>query len=324
MNKRGGRPVTTENSSEVPRGIRGGADSSIIRRAPRISGDDVLRAADDLVLEGLRPTIDRVRVRLGRGSPNTIQEHLDTWWTKLGARLRDIPGQEVPGLPEPVSRALSGLWNQALFSARESLDQSLGARENALNERESHFAAREQKLLEKESTIAARAAAHEEGLTLARDQLAASNQRADRLEISVQAREADVARLQRKLDECELEVGMLREKFELAAEAHQRERLKLEERYAAAESRWLTEVDRARQQAKQLERAAKELQTKAVQTQAQHDGLQKDLLKARTELRKATVFRSKLEKRLESLSQRSEKSQAKARAKSRPTAIKGT
>jgi hypothetical protein len=64
-------------------------------------------------------------------------------------------------------------------------------------------------------------------LTLARDQLGASNQRADRLEISVQAREADVARLQRKLDEFEPEVGVLREKFELAAEAHQRERLKL-------------------------------------------------------------------------------------------------
>ena len=41
--KRGGRQVTTDNSSEVPRGMRGGADSSIIRRAPRISGDDVLR-----------------------------------------------------------------------------------------------------------------------------------------------------------------------------------------------------------------------------------------------------------------------------------------
>jgi hypothetical protein len=93
--KRGERPVTTENSSETPRGTRGGLDSPIIRRAPRISGDDVLRAADDLVLEGLRPTIDRIRVRLGRGSPNTIQEHLDTWWTKLGGRLRDIPGQEV-------------------------------------------------------------------------------------------------------------------------------------------------------------------------------------------------------------------------------------
>jgi hypothetical protein len=45
--------------------------------------------------------------------------------------------------------------------------------------------------VQKESAITTRAAAHEAGLTLARDQLAASNQRADRLEISVQA---DLAR----------------------------------------------------------------------------------------------------------------------------------
>jgi hypothetical protein len=211
-----------------------------------------------------------------------------------------------------------------VFVVPRRSESTATTRESALNEREFHFAAREKELLEKESAIAARAAAHEEGLTLARDQLAASNQRADRLETSVQAREADVARLQRKLDEAALELGMLREKFEFAAESHQRERFKLEERYAAAESRWLTEVDRARQQAKQLERIAKELQIKAVKTQAQHDSLQKDLLKGRADLRKATVVRSKLEKRLESLSQRSEKSQAKIRAKSRPTAIEGS
>jgi hypothetical protein len=316
--------VTTENGSETLRSTRGGVDSAIIRRAPRISCDDVLRAADDLVLEGLRPTIDRVRVRLGRGSPNTIQEHLDTWWTKLGGRLRDIPGQEVPGLPEPVSSALAGLWNQALSSARESLDQLLNARAHALNDRESQLDAREQKLAERETAITARAAAHDEGLTLARDQLAASNQRAGRLEVSLEAREADAARLQRKLDEFELEVGSLREKLELAAEAHQRERLKLEERYAAAESRWLSEVDRARQLSKQHERAAKELQAKAVQTQARHDGILKDLLKARTELRKATASRSNLEKRLASLSQRSGELKTRVRAKSRPLSVKGS
>jgi chromosome segregation ATPase len=210
------------------------------------------------------------------------------------------------------------------LSARESLDQSLSARESALNEREFDFAARGKELLEKESVIAARAAAHEEGLTLARDQLASANQRANRLEINVQAREADVARLQRKVDELELEVGVLREKLELAAEAHHRERLKLEERYAAAESRWLSEVDRARQQSKQHARAAKELQTKAAQTQAQLDGLQKDLLKARTELRKETVTRTRLEKRLASVSQRSDESKARTRAKPRGSAAKGS
>jgi len=78
-----------------------------------------------------------------------------------------------------------------------------------------------------------------------------------------------------------------------------------------------------RQQSKELERAANELHTKAIQAQAQHDGLKKDFLNARTELRKATVSRSRLEKRLASLSQRSEASQAKARAKSRPSGRQG-
>ncbi len=72
------------------------------RRAPRISRVDVFQAADALLVEGHRPTIDRVQMKLGRGSPNTINDHLDVWWTKLGSRLRDLPGQEFPHLPERV------------------------------------------------------------------------------------------------------------------------------------------------------------------------------------------------------------------------------
>jgi hypothetical protein len=40
-----------------------------VRRSPRISQADVFRAADELLLDGHRPTIDRVRMRLGRSSP---------------------------------------------------------------------------------------------------------------------------------------------------------------------------------------------------------------------------------------------------------------
>src|SRR5882672_7693786 len=75
------------------------------RRAPRISQVDVFRAADELLVQGDRPTIDRVRMRLGRGSPNTINDHLNAWWAKLGARLRDLPGQEFPQLPERVAQS---------------------------------------------------------------------------------------------------------------------------------------------------------------------------------------------------------------------------
>jgi hypothetical protein len=74
----------------------GGTVAPLIRRAPRISQTDVFRAADELLVEGHRPTIDRVRMRLGRGSPNTINDHLDAWWTKLGARLRDLSLRRKP------------------------------------------------------------------------------------------------------------------------------------------------------------------------------------------------------------------------------------
>ena len=95
-----------------------GTVTPFVRRAPRISQADVFRAADELLLEGNSPTIDRVRMRLGRGSPNTINDHLDAWWAKLGSRLRDAPGQQFPQLPERVGQALQHLWNEALDGAR--------------------------------------------------------------------------------------------------------------------------------------------------------------------------------------------------------------
>jgi hypothetical protein len=46
--------------------------------ARSLSHDDVFEAADRVLMAGGRVTIDRVRNHLGRGSPNTIQEHLET------------------------------------------------------------------------------------------------------------------------------------------------------------------------------------------------------------------------------------------------------
>jgi hypothetical protein len=95
------------------------------RRAARLREEEVRQAADALLLEGGRPTVERVRARLGRGSPNTIALFLDRWWRDLGARLRDLPGQEVPSVPEPVANALLALWNQAIDQARTLLRESL-------------------------------------------------------------------------------------------------------------------------------------------------------------------------------------------------------
>lgn len=85
-----------------------------------------------------------------------------------GARLRDLPGQEFPQLPERVAHSLQQLWNEALGSAHEALRTTL---------------------LEREHAAAARAVALEDSLALAREQLAAANQRAQALENSVQERD---------------------------------------------------------------------------------------------------------------------------------------
>lgn len=49
---------------------------------------EVFEAADALLGAGERPTVERVRLRLGRGSPNTIGPLLDAWWAQLAARVQ--------------------------------------------------------------------------------------------------------------------------------------------------------------------------------------------------------------------------------------------
>ena len=52
-----------------------------------IQYEDVAQAADALLQEGMRPTIERIRMHIGRGSPNTVSPMLEQWFSGLGKRL---------------------------------------------------------------------------------------------------------------------------------------------------------------------------------------------------------------------------------------------
>jgi len=88
-----------------------------------ISSSDVHRAADELLREGERATIERVRAKLGTGSPNTINPHLDAWWKTLSARL-DAGPAALHRLPESVAHLAEGLWMQALEEGRRRASQA--------------------------------------------------------------------------------------------------------------------------------------------------------------------------------------------------------
>jgi hypothetical protein len=78
-----------------------------------ITQSDVNHAADSLLRLGERPTIEKIRTKLGRGSPNTINPMLDTWWETLSARL-DAGPAALHRLPESVAHIAEALWMQAL------------------------------------------------------------------------------------------------------------------------------------------------------------------------------------------------------------------
>ena len=143
------RPPTDSSNSLPPatntRGI-----------TPRsVNSSDVDRAADALLRAGQRPTIEKVRQTIGRGSPNTINPLLDQWWSRLAGRL-DAGPAALHRLPEPVLLATEGLWLQCLDEARRRAQsesqstrktlardrQDLELRSHVLSIRESELTAR--------------------------------------------------------------------------------------------------------------------------------------------------------------------------------------
>ncbi|MGO9946063.1 MAG: DNA-binding protein [Steroidobacteraceae bacterium] len=120
-----------------------------------VGQSDVSHAADTLLRNGMRPTIEKVRGKIGKGSPNTINPLLDAWWKTLSARLDSGPAA-LHRLPETVAHVAEALWIQALEEGRrraraelktserlaESKDQNLEVRSHVLTLREGELDSR--------------------------------------------------------------------------------------------------------------------------------------------------------------------------------------
>ncbi len=80
-----------------------------------------IEVADKLLEEGIRPTQQNVRERLGTGSLTTINRALNDWWHTLAERVQRR--NEHPELPEPVVQLANQTWNRALAYAEHRFDQ---------------------------------------------------------------------------------------------------------------------------------------------------------------------------------------------------------
>lgn len=94
-----------------------------------ITEKDVFSACDALVLAGERPTIERVRQKIGRGSPNTVSPMLDVWFKGLGRRLQDPGAFAAPlNVPDTVMQAAQHFWEVAQANARADVEQQVAER----------------------------------------------------------------------------------------------------------------------------------------------------------------------------------------------------
>lgn len=114
----------------------GGAQASESYMARRgVTQEDVNEAADQLLLAGERPTIERVRNALGTGSPNTLIRLLDMWWGQLGARLHEQAARiKLPEAPAEVASIADELWERALQVARVHAEERLAEVRKQLGE----------------------------------------------------------------------------------------------------------------------------------------------------------------------------------------------
>lgn len=100
---------------------------------------DITRAADQLLADGERPTIDGVRRILGTGSPGTVNTLLKQYFQSLPARLN---------LPAPIATAAAELYESVratalaeLQSQRAELEQSLQQGQEKLAQERREFEA---------------------------------------------------------------------------------------------------------------------------------------------------------------------------------------
>lgn len=224
--------------------------------------EEVCGAADALIAEGLRPTIERVRLKIGRGSPNTVAPMLETWFASLAPRLGVLaPGAgDAAGVPAAVRLAMDSVWPIAVAAATEQATQALAQDQQVLADERQSLAQAQELFLSQQAALADREAGLQESLALARGQLSEASQRGSQIQAKLELAQADLGATRQSL--VDLVQGHAAERRahaeQLRSQAGDLQRA--QELATSTERRLLADVDRARQDAKQTKRELADVQ----------------------------------------------------------------
>ncbi|MFW9082546.1 DNA-binding protein [Pseudomonas sp. P2757] len=237
--------------------------------------NDVFAAADAVLARGERPTVERVRLQLGRGSPARVGGLLDQWWARLAERLNGET--RLPALPGEVSQAFVAVWQQAIHLAQRVAEQGLAERRQVLDTERERLAAIEDTARQDLATGRQQVSEAVAGRQAAESRLAD-------LDLLLIQRQAQIEELQQQRDVLQRERHAAQQQNQtLQHELHsmrikaEQERITQENYLRGVEDRAHREVDRAREEGKSVVNQLKAASRK-------HDELQQKLESAQSEL----------------------------------------
>jgi chromosome segregation ATPase len=218
-----------------------------------IQQEDVWSAADSLIADGLRPTIERVRQKIGRGSPNTVSPMLEAWFATLATRLGVTKQDDEPDqVPKALQQSLKAAWEIALTKGREEAALELVQAQDDLTRATQELQEREAELVQIEQVRAVKQQALEEAVDSARNITEDALARLGEAQQVASRRDTEIQNLHARLAATETEWDSEMRRHQQVTADYLRERQKIEERAQATQHRLLEEIDRARQETKKI------------------------------------------------------------------------
>lgn len=225
---------------------------------------EVFAAADAVLARGERPTVERVRIELGRGSPARVGQLLEQWWEQLAQRLKGYA--LLPELPGEVAQGFAEVWRLALAHAEVIARAALTEEQNAL------FAA--------QTTLTQERKLWDIALAEAQAQAAESTAQRTRAEAQLQERQALIGQLEAQ----RIDLLQQRDRLQAQLEQHRTDLDTLRAEREATQVQVRVVEDRAHQQIDRARQELKQLQQRLEREQREHVKRIADLLTQQEEL----------------------------------------
>lgn len=207
-----------------------------------VTEQDVFEAADALLARNKRPTIERVRQELGRGSPNTINPFLDSWWTALGKR---VGGVQANSLPPALLQATTRFYDEIRAQAVNEAADALAEQQRLAEEARQALAASQMAMITEKAGL-------QSTIEALRSELGRLNTTNQALTLQVAHQQVDLENALDKASQAAEALERVQDEQQRAAAAAKAELERVREQWQGNEKHWLGEIEHLREEAKRL------------------------------------------------------------------------